>query len=55
VRTTHASRHFGDEDEVRIKGVLHRDAGSRVIAVLVIDADESLTPGRGRAHRGLRP
>lgn len=85
VRATHASRHYGDEDEVRIRGVLHRDAGSRAIAyvlglgvntwtrsgripprpelgllgrllapvrwhgemlgaVLVIDADESLTP-----------
>lgn len=32
VRTTHASRHYGDEDEVRIRAVLHRDAGSRVIA-----------------------
>lgn len=47
VRATHASRHYGDEDAVRIKGVMHRDAGSRVIAhVLEQGVDRWTGPGR---------
>lgn len=30
----YSSQHYGDEDEVRIRGVLHRDAGSQALAHL---------------------
>jgi sugar diacid utilization regulator len=56
VRATHASLHYGDEDEVRIKGVMHRDAGSRVIAHVLEQGVEQWTrPGRIPAapHLGL--
>lgn len=31
IRMLFASQHFGDEDEVRVRAVLHRDAGSKAI------------------------
>lgn len=31
IRLLHASRHFGDEDPVRVQAILRRDAGSRAI------------------------
>lgn len=53
----YASRHFGDEDDVRIQAVLRRDAGSRAIAhVLAQGVREWQRLGRipGAPHLGLR-
>lgn len=47
VRLMYCSRHYGDEDAVRIRGVLHRDAGSRPIAYVLGHGISSWTrPGR---------
>jgi hypothetical protein len=47
VRLVYSSQHFGDEDPVRIKAALHRDAGSRPIAHLLAQGVNRWTgPGR---------
>jgi sugar diacid utilization regulator len=57
VRMLCTSRHFGDEDEVRVRAVLQRDAGAEV-SRYVLDQGVARWPGAGivpgRADLGMR-